>query len=142
MDLFSGGQSSSLDQRPLLFKSAWEQFLSYPILGDQYLSRYANYYPHNIFLEVLMALGIIGGIIFILIIFFAVRKASVILRNYNEDIFIPFLLLITLVLAGMTSGSLFTGVGLWSWLSLFNSIQKCNDNISDKGNPHPSMLTL
>ena len=127
ISLFESGGTTDMDERPLFFKSAWNQFLSYPILGDQYLSRYSNYYPHNIYLEVLMSLGIIGAVVFIGIHIFSFHKALTLLKDYNEDLFIPFLLLITLLLVGMTSGCLFLGVGLWSWWSLFNSIQKNGD---------------
>ncbi|MDP4201573.1 MAG: O-antigen ligase family protein [Bacteroidota bacterium] len=123
MDLYDGGQGASLDDRPLLFKSAWNQFLSSPIIGDQYLSIYGNYYPHNIFLEILMSLGLTGAFIFLGVLVFSFRKASILFKGYNDTVFIPFILLITILLAGMTSGCLFAGVGLWTWLSLFNSIK-------------------
>lgn len=129
LDMFQGGESASLDVRPLLFKSAWNQFLANPILGDQYLSRYANFYPHNIYLEVLMALGLIGAFIFLGILIFSIRKTAPLLKGYNENIFIPFLVLLTILFAGMTSGSLFTGVGLWAWLSLFNSLTLNKDYV-------------
>lgn len=111
--------SNSLDNRDDKYGYAWETFLDHPILGSRYLDQF-NSYPHNIFLEVLMALGIVGGII----LFFIFSKS--ILKIFFDSLgpgkYIYFsILILSQILAGITSGSLFASYQLWILLALYLS---------------------
>jgi len=66
---------SSINLRLELYKEAINQFLSYPIFGSDFiLFHEKGSYPHNIFLEVLMSMGLIGITIFTIIIIYSFRS--------------------------------------------------------------------
>jgi O-antigen ligase len=109
--------------RDYQWSAAWNQFVENPILGDQFLEKYANYYPHNIYLEVLMATGLVGGSIFFLIVISTFIKASLEINNGDKHI-IFFILLLVILLGHFTSGSLFEGIYLWSFLPFYLAIKK------------------
>lgn len=61
--------------RQLQWEQAWRQFLEDPIIGRYFFETIFFYYPHNIFLELLMALGLVGGVLFLFHLT-AITKAS------------------------------------------------------------------
>ena len=114
--------SNSLDNRDDKFDFAWQQFLENPFIGSRYLDQF-NSYPHNIFLEVFMALGVIGGLILVAII------SNVLFRIFLDSIgngnYIFFsILVLAQILFGMTSGSLFISYPLWILIALYVSINR------------------
>lgn len=123
--LFEDKGDVSIQARDQQWNAAWTQFLENPILGDQFLENYLNYYPHNIYLEALMATGLIGGSIFFAIIGYTLINIT--LEYFNKDVLIIFsLLLLTALLANFTSGSLFAGSTLWILLAFCFSIKRTN----------------
>ena len=60
-------EGAGLDTRSVQWTAAWNQFINNPIAGDLIVERALNFYPHNLLLEILMATGIIGGSIFLLL---------------------------------------------------------------------------
>lgn len=60
-DVKSGSSSS---ERIELWTSAWHEFINNPIFGGNI--EVGGYYPHNLFLEILMATGIVGFIFFLI----------------------------------------------------------------------------
>lgn len=122
--LFAEGQSTGdKEVRNYLWESAWQQFLEHPILGDQFLERTYSHYPHNIYLESLMATGIIGGTIFLsLIVYLLVLVLRHVLNRQKVVIFS--LLLLSTLLANLTSGSLFGNISLWVLIAFIGSIPK------------------
>ncbi len=135
--LFESTGGKSLEVRDYQWSAAWNQFIQNPIIGDQFLENYANYYPHNIYLESLMATGLIGGSIFFALVVYVLIKMVV--QYYNKDILIIFsLLLLTAMLGNFTSGSLFASSRFWILLAFCLTIKKepskdliiCNKNIN------------
>ncbi len=120
--IFAEGRSTGEKEvRNYLWESAWQQFLEHPILGDQFLERSYLHYPHNIYLESLMATGIIGGTIFLsLIVYLLLLIFRHVLNRQKVVIFS--LLLLAALLANFTSGSLFGSVRLWIMIAFFGSI--------------------
>lgn len=62
------------EYRSSVNEASLKQFISSPVLGDKIVSDYDNFYPHNVYMEVLISLGIIGGILYALILVFGVSK--------------------------------------------------------------------
>jgi hypothetical protein len=52
----------------------WNQFLNYPVFGDKIVSDFDTFYPHNIYLEILISLGLVGGLIYFRIFFSTILK--------------------------------------------------------------------
>jgi O-antigen ligase len=86
-------------------------------------------YPHNIFLESLMSLGIIGGILIVYLIYKSVRNA-ILLSRKNPGYKIFTALLIQYVVAAQFSGSLYTSTAMWALIGFFctvNSLELMKD---------------
>lgn len=118
--------------RDYQWESAWNLFLDNPIIGSRFLDDY-NFYPHNVYLESLMATGIIGSTVFFSSIFLGLWL--VLCTVLNKDLIIIFgLLLMILLLSNLTSGSLFYSVNLWMMLAFICSIQKSQSVLFNEKN--------
>ena len=63
---FKGADTSeSVESRRMMFNSAWEVFQSSPVIGGPVMEPITGYYPHNTFLEALMATGFLGGLAYL-----------------------------------------------------------------------------
>lgn len=69
--VFDTIENRSLSDRELLWIDAWNEFIKNPILGGRIE---IDFYPHNIYLEVLMSTGITGFLLFSLILYSGLRK--------------------------------------------------------------------
>tara|TARA_X000000950_G_scaffold225907_1_gene272600 strand:+ start:14896 stop:16080 length:1185 start_codon:yes stop_codon:yes gene_type:complete len=69
--VFDTIENRSISERELLWVDAWNEFIKNPILGGRIE---IDFYPHNIYLEVLMSTGITGFLLFSLILYFGLRK--------------------------------------------------------------------
>ncbi len=109
--------SNSLDNRDEKFEWAWNAFLENPIFGSQFVDQF-NSYPHNIVLESLMAMGIVGGSVLISMILRVFYKTFMDVINHGRLIFFS-IIAISQILATMTSGSLFAAYTLWILLAFY-----------------------
>lgn len=99
--------------RIFLWRSSIQQFRESPILGSSLENLAFNYYPHNIFLEVMMSTGMLGLTPFLILIFIAFQRCFLILKYGSRHYWVVVLFLQSL------SQSLFSGA-LYSaaWLAL------------------------
>jgi O-antigen ligase len=115
--LAMGGKSDQSAQiRYQLFAGALEQFSNYPILGDLIIERKYKFYPHNQVLEILMAIGTLGFIVFITLNALLLYKLSQQLNKYkNKGVTIRMLmyLFIFYVIGGMFSGTIIGAHEYW-----------------------------
>ena len=111
----------SFEARDINYSTAWAQFKESPIIGDQYILTWGGY-PHNIYLEVLMATGLLGAVFFYSVIFEFIRKAFRIWRYFSFDTFIILIITLTSIFSHFTSGNLYTCVGFWVLISFFSAI--------------------
>lgn len=102
-----GKEEIPLMSRPMLFKIAYKEFLNSPIIGHgfyYYINKYGTY-PHNAILEIMCDAGVVGTVIFVIIvlsIFVLLLKEK---ENINNAIIILFSLSYTA--AYMVSGSVY-----------------------------------
>ena len=115
-DIESGSSSAA---RLVIWKHVWHQFLSSPIFGDSIQSSY-RVYPHNMFLEVLMATGILGFIPFISMVIIAFLKGVKILKNHPEHAWI-FILFSMALVQHMLSYTFYSAIYFWSGMGLIYS---------------------
>ena len=117
---FSSEYNSDADlsgtARVFLYRAAWEQFLADPLLGRYiFIELVSNYYPHNLFLESLISLGVIGGFMYLCFAAVTTYAAFGILRNANAPrvaLFIIFIFLKEFV-ESMFSGNLIGSAEIW-----------------------------
>jgi O-antigen ligase len=116
---YSGRQSGVQEERDFLFANAWADFLSSPVIGSAYAISVGNASPHNVFLESLMALGLVGTSLFLLALAFATlglwRLFNGKMGQQGYTIGLASLCLITI---GLTSYSIGQSPELWIFLSL------------------------
>lgn len=82
----------STSGRDMLFVNAFNDFLDNPIFGKSYLLEDGSY-VHNIILEQFRALGIIGGILFLLMNVVTLKRGFWLLRTRPQYSLIPMLFL-------------------------------------------------
>ncbi|MFW8590320.1 O-antigen ligase family protein [Glaciecola sp. 2405UD65-10] len=116
--LAMGGKSDQSAQiRYQLYHGALEQFYNKPILGDLIVEREYKFYPHNQVLEILMATGVTGMLVFVSLNLFVLGKLNM-LKNCTISkrggvYGILTYCLIFYVLGGMFSGTIFGALEYW-----------------------------
>lgn len=106
--------------RERLWTEAYQEFTEYPILGGRI--EVSGIYPHNIFLEILMATGIVGFQLFMFFLIIIFRRGYFLLNNSRIHIyFIPMLIFIWGISQHMVTGSLWGAITFFSSLGMFNS---------------------
>lgn len=105
-------RGSSVDERLRRYQGAWEQFTENPLLGSSLDERGSLGYPHNLVLESFMAVGIFGGVLFVLILLLCVFKSIMLLVRDPAYGWIG-LLFVQRAVGGMFSGSLYTSNEFW-----------------------------
>ncbi len=121
-EMIETGGTTKLDTRPLAWAGAWQQFLDRPIVGDCFLGRFDNFYPHNIYLEVLMSTGVLGGIFFFSFCVLFFGRYIMLYFKFDFPYFVVVLFTTSYFLSGLTSASLFSNPKLWMLLGLTFSI--------------------
>lgn len=121
--LQSLNEGGGKEVRSYQWESAIEQFTSSPILGDRYLERAFNFYPHNVYLEALMATGLVGS-------FWFFGMLGLLLWGFYNDVrtnshrILYGIILFAILLSVFTSGSLFQSVILWGGLGLYFGLSR------------------
>lgn len=108
--------NSQNEVRTLEWKSALNQFLTNPLLGDSMFNNYDNTYAHNVILESFMATGILGGILFLLIY---VKCIINIFKIYQTPQLVSSLgiLTVTILSSSLFSGGLYFNDILWGTIA-------------------------
>lgn len=104
-----------------------KEFLKNPIFGS-YFRIYGYYifegsYPHNVFVELLMTMGIAGFIPFLYILWKTIKNSHVSLKNLytpQKEIFLVFCLLSSVKL--LVSGTIVFNVPFWVFLYIMSNI--------------------
>ncbi len=103
--IFEGDTSA----RNLIYEQAFHAFLNSPIVGEQF-ALFDNFggfiYSHNIVLDSLMGLGLLGGIAMIYILWIAIKNSYVMIKN-NDPHFWICLILIQQIILSMFSGAIY-----------------------------------
>ena len=111
------------DIRQTLYRNAWQQFLDHPFFGDKIVERTSNFYPHNMLLEVLMAMGVVGGLLFVPIFFIPLKRGVLSMKARGHS-FLLFTIFLPIALASLTSGGLIFSTDYFVLSSLMLSYQK------------------
>lgn len=125
-NIYTDEGEMSISIRQQQYASAMDIFLSNPLFGGGLVEKVMNYYPHNIFLEILMTGGIFFASIFISIAAYIIRLFR--LSNHSRDF--KFLCMISAVLSisYMFSSSLATIGLLYFLLTIASKLYVCDHN--------------
>lgn len=102
-------------QRLLLQANAITQFLGSPILGSAFTELAFLEYPHNLFIETGMALGMVGLVVMVTLTYLAGVQA--VRRLRAGEVLMP-LLLFQYFLAIQFSGSIWGSAGFWALMAV------------------------
>lgn len=93
-------------------RSAWQQFLDSPFLGSALEELSSHYYPHNVVIEAFMAGGIVLGVVFTLLLIWAIASAVRLIYADHGAGWIG-ALFIQYAAGAMFSGALFGSNTMW-----------------------------
>ena len=114
-------QKDRKEARDHSWASAWQDFLDSPIVGKQFIGTHDNFYPHNILLEIPMATGTIGSLVFLGFFIPILIKIFKSYLNRDHDYFFIGILYAPILVATLFSGSLFFSIHFWMILVLLVS---------------------
>jgi O-antigen ligase len=126
-DIDSGSDSAA---RLDIWYTSILQFYDNPIFGDYVLNRKWNFYPHNLFVEILMATGILGFLPFCILIFLAFRKTIKIIKYNPEESWVTIIFLQGFVM-GSFSGSVTDNIIFWAGMGLVFSVDNLNKGFNE-----------
>lgn len=110
-----GGEDMAVRGREQALSGALEQFVRNPLIGDALEETTTGFYPHNVIVESFMATGIIGGLPFLALLYFAVRGAFRLIKQRSEYAWLALLFTQHLV-AAQFSGSIYGATTMWALL--------------------------
>ena len=127
----SAGDGSS--GRDAIFLNAINDFLDNPIFGKAYLTDNGSY-VHNIFIEQFRATGLIGGILFLIFTFYAIRRGYMVFKA-KKEVLIIYLLFVQYVVYGCFSSSIIAIPQYWIGLYVvLNYVKQYGASISHHTN--------
>lgn len=116
--MFDPSAGRAFELRDIIFDQAWHDFLSEPVFGYSYMTS-GGYSPHNIFLEALMATGVVGSFFLLPAMVAAVRGAWRILLGQVGAPGVSIALAgVVLFIVGLTSGSVGQFPEFWIILTI------------------------
>lgn len=122
---FTGwGHDASIQARFELQFAALADFFQAPVLGSSFLDLTTLSYPHNLFVESAMAMGVVGLLTAILLVFMALRRSLQLLKN---GAMLIVLLFVQYLIAAQFSGALYGSAALWiSMLAVLATLHSRN----------------
>lgn len=114
--------NSSSGERVLIWKQSFSQFLNNPIFGDRMELVGYNIYPHNLFVEVLQNLGIIGFLPFLCLVIIGLKECFLLFRNYRSYSWVGVFFLQALS-QNLFSGTIYNASWFWFSLALVISVR-------------------
>jgi len=112
-----GSSASRLD----IWNKSLSQFTDFPFFGDRLNTVDVDYYPHNIYIEVLQATGIIGFVPFIVLFFKGMKASFNIFKRHAEYAWIPVFFL-QATMQNTFSGAVYTAAWFWTSLAVVISL--------------------
>lgn len=110
--------------RDTLYLLAWDTFLNYPFLGYAYVLPRLHFYPHNLILELLSALGVVGILLFLPLIATCLRRVVCIFNEIKSDKLVVALLFVQFFSAQLTSGTIWTAGQMFVLIALLLSMKQ------------------
>ncbi len=107
-------QDVAAQERTAMILGAWRQFTEHPLLGSSFVELRFMMNPHNIVLESLMAIGVVGLGLLLLSMSASLAATWRLLRAGSRHAWVG-LIYLQYVINGMLSGSLFTDTSFWAF---------------------------
>jgi O-antigen ligase len=105
-------QDVASQERTAMIVGAWQQFTEHPFVGSAFVERRFMMNPHNVILESLMAVGVVGLGLLLVSMSASLVATQRVLRIPGNHAWVG-LIYVQYVINGMLSGSLFTDGTFW-----------------------------
>jgi O-antigen ligase len=128
-------EDESTLERIALIRNAVQQFVENPLLGGQLVDTEYFSYPHNLFLEALMAMGVVGTLALLAILMRSFLRSMHLLKQ--GELFIP-LVLLQYFIAAQFSGAIWGWSAMWVPLASIISCGPLTRRASVSASPGPS----
>jgi O-antigen ligase len=102
--------------RALQWEASWEQIKSSPAIGERIVENLYGHSPHNLFIEIQLALGLVGSFLFLTTLAFAFKRFYTEFHYRTSFVALHFLLWLYL-LYGLTGISIHTSPQVWLLLA-------------------------
>jgi len=113
-DMLENRAGGVTEERDIIYALAWGDFLRSPLLGSSYMVSAGGYSPHNFLLEALMATGVVGGVFFMIGLFWALKGLLRMIHGAaGPEGFTLALVGASVLVASSTSGSVRDNPELW-----------------------------
>lgn len=129
--LFSSGGGRSVQERIWFYQQAWSQWLQAPVFGHglgswPVLQGWPDFraYPHNIILELLVELGLVGLLLFGLMVYLACRRLDVARLRRNPLLSLGVILTVAVFLNALVSGDLADNKILFGMIGLLAGLNR------------------
>ena len=123
ISIASDNKDSTSFTRLNIWMTSIEQATKNIIFGHGLQNNLINHYPHNIFIEVLLATGLVGLSIFFVIVFHAFRLSGNIVRTKKEHIWIIIIFQQGLI-QSLFTGAIADSIIFWTGIGLIFSSRK------------------
>lgn len=117
--IVTGGEDDSSLERLVLQANAISQFIDHPIVGSAFTELELLTYPHNLFIETAMALGMVGLATLLILLSRTLRHGWRSLRGANPLIALLFL---QYFIAAQFSGSIWGAASLWATVAALSQV--------------------
>ena len=105
-------QDVASQERTAMIVGAWQQFTEHPFVGSAFVERRFMMNPHNVILESMMAVGVVGLGLLLVSMTASLVATQRVLRIPGNHAWVG-LIYVQYVINGMLSGSLFTDGTFW-----------------------------
>lgn len=123
---------SSSASRLQIWDYSIQQFIDNPLFGDSLNTKIFNFYPHNIFLEVMQQTGLVGFVPFLMITISAIAKSFKVIKYYPKYAWLTIFFLQSLVQSSF-SGAIYSSAWYWAGIAMVIALYKYLErNISKK----------
>jgi hypothetical protein len=119
--LAGAGEDTTSVERLWLQASALSQFAGKPLLGSAHVELGSGTYPHNVFVETLMATGLIGSLPFLVALFRAMRGAK---RGLREGHVLIAALFVQAFVGFQFSGAIWGSATFWITVGVLGTVKR------------------
>lgn len=127
-DMFDAG-GRVVEERDYIYAAAWQDFLDSPLLGHSYLTMDGLALPHNVLLEALAALGVLGGMVYLWCLWVVGRTLwNSLLGQLGPYAYSIALAAVVLIALSMTSGTIGQNPEIWVVSVLVMCMGSARDN--------------
>lgn len=114
--------------REILYTDAWSQFIQSPFIGNHFVLTSGlgrGWYPHNLFFEIMINAGILGGILLLIALISGISVSLKLFRSRDENSWLAIMFLQFLIFS-MSSLPLLRHLLLAAFLTLILCVQSKN----------------